>query len=174
MPSVTASNDSSYWREFERNQVTHSAAHYLMAIDRLRHEFGYARVTDVAQRLGVSRGAVSLALAHLRKREWVGEDPNRFLLLTDAGRRIVKQVERNYVILARFFEEVLGASPEVAQADACKMEHLLSLETGHRLVQMMESVLGNPRRATQLRDAARSKKSPVKRPVRARKEAGRA
>jgi Mn-dependent DtxR family transcriptional regulator len=50
-------NDSSYWREFERNDITHSAAHYLMAIDALREEYGYARVTDVADMLKVSRGA---------------------------------------------------------------------------------------------------------------------
>ena len=153
MVYISNTNDSSYWREFDRNQVSHSAAHYLMTIDGLRREFGYARVTDVAERLDVSRGAVSMALALLRKRAWVAEDPHRFLLLTDAGRRVVRRVEQNYDILARFFEEVLGVARGAAQADACKMEHLLSLETGRRLVRLMQSVLNDPARSTQLRNS---------------------
>jgi Mn-dependent DtxR family transcriptional regulator len=86
MLNVGGSNDSSSWREFDRNQVSHSAAHYLMTIDRLHREFGYARVTDVAEKLDVSRGAVSMALTQLRKRAWVEEDPHRFVLLTSAGK----------------------------------------------------------------------------------------
>jgi Mn-dependent DtxR family transcriptional regulator len=155
MQNITNCNDNSCWREYEKNQVSHSAAHYLMAINRLRGEFGYARVTDVATRLGVSRGAVSLALGQLRKRDWVTEDPHKFLLLTDSGRKVVKRVERNYGILARFFEEVLGVSPEIAHGDACKMEHLMSMETGQRLVHLMERVLDDPQSAMRLRNAAR-------------------
>ena len=44
-------NDSSYWREFEKNPLSHSMAHYLMAIDALRNELGYARSTDIAEML---------------------------------------------------------------------------------------------------------------------------
>jgi len=144
---MTQVNDNTYWREFERNDVTHSAAHYLMAIDALRQKFGYARVTDVAEQLEVSRGAASMALSALKKRGWVAEDPNRFLLLTEEGERIASLVESNYKILSKFFEEVLGVSHDVAQADACKMEHLVSMETGRRLVWLMRYILSNPRRA---------------------------
>ena len=136
----TPSNASS-WREFQKNPVSHSAAHYLMAIDVLRSDLGYARVTDVATRLEVTRAAASAALSQLKKRELVAEDPNRFLLLTEEGARVVKQVELNFRTLSRFFEEVLHVSPEVAQADACKMEHLMSLETGRRLLCLMALML---------------------------------
>lgn len=149
-------NDSSCWREFDKTRVTHSAAHYLMAIDTLRAEFGYARVTDVAEKLEVSRGAASMAVSHLRRRALVTEDPHRFLLLTDDGKRVVKQVSENFTILSRFFEELLGVSPEVAHADACKMEHLMSLETGSRLLWLMRSVLDDPRRAGIIRNTMAS------------------
>lgn len=130
-------NDSAYWREFERNELTHSAAHYLMAIDSLREELGYARVTDVAEKLEVSRGAASMKIAHLKKRGWVKEDPNRFLLLDDDGEAIVNRVEHNFRILTKFFADVLGLSKDTAFADACKMEHLMSSETGQRLLSLM-------------------------------------
>ncbi len=134
-------NNALHWREFEKNPVSHSAAHYLMAIDGLRRELGYARVTDVADRLEVTRAAASAALSQLKKRELVAEDPNRFLLLTEEGARVVKQVELNFRTLSRFFQEVLHVSPEVAHADACKMEHLMSLETGRRLLCLMALTL---------------------------------
>ena len=145
--------DSAYWREFDKNEVTHSAAHYLMAIDRLRAEFGYARATDVAQRLDVSRGAASIAMAQLKKRKWVKEDAHRFLLLTAKGERVVKRIEVNSLILTKFFVEVLGVSPATAKADACKTEHLLSLETGRRLLWLMRLMLGDDTRASGIREA---------------------
>ena len=36
------------WKQFEENNITHSAAHHLLAIRELRTTRGYARVTDVA------------------------------------------------------------------------------------------------------------------------------
>ncbi len=140
-------NDSAYWREFEKNELTHSMAHYLMTIDSLRQELGYARVTDVADKLSVSRGAASMAVTQLKKRGLVQEDPNRFLLLSKEGQAMTHIVEHNFRILNKFFEEVLGTSPEVAHADACKMEHLMSLDTGRRLVWLMRYILSDESRA---------------------------
>ena len=140
-------NDATYWREFDKSRVTHSAAHYMMAIDNLRKDFGYARVTDVADWLEVSRGAASMALAQLKKRKLVTQDPRRFLLLTEEGERVVRQIEQNYGILSQFFEEMLGVPREEAQADACKMEHLMSLETGRRMLWLMRFILSDPERA---------------------------
>jgi len=144
-------NDSAYWREFEKNELTHSAAHYLMAIDSLREELGYARVTDVADKLEVSRGAASMSIQQLKKRGWVTEDPNRFLLLAEEGQAVVNLVEHNFRILSRFFSDFLGLPKDIAFADACKMEHLMSMETGKRLLGLMHFIETNPRRLADMR-----------------------
>jgi DtxR family Mn-dependent transcriptional regulator len=145
-------NDASYWREFENNPLSHSMAHYLMAIASLRDNLGYARSTDVAEMLEVSRGAASMALNQLKKRGWVGEDPNRFLLLTDEGKRIVELVENNFGILSQFFQRVLGMDRQVAVADACKMEHLMSIGTGRRLMKLMGYLLADDEPAIKVRE----------------------
>jgi len=145
-------NDASFWREFDKNLLSHSMAHYLMAIDSLRNELGYARATDVAEMLEVSRGAASMALNQLRKRGWVGEDPNRFLLLTEEGARIVELVEKNFQVLLQFFQQVLGVEREVAFGDACKMEHLMSMDTGRRLMYLMRYLLSDDDLAVQVRE----------------------
>ncbi len=152
----TVARDAVFWREFEKTGVTHSAAHYLMAIHHLRKEFGYARGTDVAQRLDVSRGAVSIAVSQLKKHDFVTEDPHRFLLLTEKGGEVAKRIEQNFSILSKFMEEVLGVSTEVAHADACKMEHLLSPETVGRLLWLTHAVLDDPQRDEIIRTAMAS------------------
>lgn len=146
-------NDSSHWRDFENNPLSHSMAHYLMAIDSLRGELGYARSTDVAEMLEVSRGAASMALQQLKKRGWVAEDPNRFLLLTDEGKRIANLVENNFVILSKFFENVLHIDKDVALGDACKMEHLMSIETGQRLLTLVRFLMSDEPAAQAVRAA---------------------
>ena len=144
-------NDASHWRDFDQNLLSHSMAHYLMAIDTLRTEHGYARSTDVAEKLGVSRGAASMALSQLKKKDWVGEDHNRFLLLTETGAQIASQVEQNFLILNQFFKEVLNVGEEAAHADACKMEHLLGMETGKRLLWLMRFLMSDEELAIQVR-----------------------
>ncbi|MCP4643379.1 MAG: metal-dependent transcriptional regulator [bacterium] len=146
-------NDSTYWREFDQNDITHSAAHYLMAIDTLREQYGYARVTDVAGMLSITRAAASMAMSHLKKRGLVTEDRNRFLLLTDDGIQMAHQVENNFRTLATFFEEVLGLESKVAMADACKMEHLMSPDTRRRLLWLMRHILSDKTYATSVQEA---------------------
>jgi len=138
------SAEGSAWREYTYTNLSHSRAHYLMAIESLRNELGYARTTDVAELLEVSRGAASMALSQLKKRGWVTEDPNRFLLLTDDGQRITELVSNNFEILRCFFEQILGLEKDGALADACKMEHLINIETGERLQKLIEMIMDSP------------------------------
>jgi Mn-dependent DtxR family transcriptional regulator len=121
------------WKEFEDNLLTHSAAHYLMTIHELLETQGYARVTDIAKRMNITRGSCSISLKPLKKRGWVTEDPNRFLKLSDEGRRLAQIVEKNDELLETFFREVLGVDAEQAEIDACKIEHLLSVESSVKL-----------------------------------------
>ena len=117
------------WKEFEDNQITHSAAHYLMTIRALLEDNGYARVTDIAKRLNITRGSCSISLKPLKKRGLVVEDENRFLKLSDEGLRLAELIERNDQLLELLFSKLLGVSQEQAEIDACKIEHLLSIES---------------------------------------------
>lgn len=138
-------NDNSAWRAFEVAEPTHSAAHYLTTIMHLKAHLGYARVTDLAEHLGVSRGAASRAAALLKERGWIEEDPNRMLLLTDSGRELAKAVERNYLVVECFLEDILAVPADVARVDACKLEHLLSGQTGTALYRLIQMLNENPK-----------------------------
>ncbi len=131
---------SEVWKSFEENQLTHSAAHYLMTIRELLAQQGYARVTDIAKRLNITRGSCSISLKPLKRRGLVVEDDNRFLQLSEEGRRLAEVVERNDKLLETFFREILGVDADQAEVDACKIEHLLSLETSVKLCNFIEAV----------------------------------
>jgi DtxR family transcriptional regulator, Mn-dependent transcriptional regulator len=126
------------WKSFEENQLTHSAAHYLMTIHELLSSQGYARVTDIAKRLSITRGSCSISLKPLKKRGLVVEDANRFLALSPEGRRLAEIVEKNDELLRKFLHELLGVSPDQAEVDACKIEHLLSLESSVKLARFID------------------------------------
>ncbi len=137
-------NDHSAWRAFEESELTHSAAHYLTTIMHLRRKLGYARVTDLAEHLKVSRGAASRAATLLKERGWIEEDPNRMLLLTEDGRQLARGVERNYLIMECFLEDILSIPTEIAREDACKMEHLLSRQTSGALFRLIRVLTESP------------------------------
>jgi DtxR family transcriptional regulator, Mn-dependent transcriptional regulator len=125
------------WKQFEENNITHSAAHHLTAIHELREKRGYARVTDVAKHLNITTGSASTNLKSLKSKGLITEDENRFLALTPEGEAIAKAVISRKSILEKFLVEILKVSPEQAEIDACKTEHLISSETAKKLAKFM-------------------------------------
>ena len=128
------------WKAFEQNPITHSVAHHLMAIAALHEIHGYARVSDVAKRLNITRGSASLTLKALKEKGLVEEDDNRFVRLSVVGSALAASVRANKVMLQRFFCDVLGVDAETAAVDTCKIEHLVSAPTALRLGAFMRFV----------------------------------
>jgi DtxR family Mn-dependent transcriptional regulator len=141
------------WKAFEQNPISHSAAHHLLAIHALRQSQGYARVSDVARELNITRGSASLTLKALKQRGLVAEDPNRFLLLSEQGQRIADAVRSKHSVVRRFLEAVLGVQAPEAAADTCKIEHLISDATSGRLARFVELFQSDEEQARAFRRA---------------------
>jgi len=121
------------WKQFEENNLTHSAAHHILAIQELRAERGYARVTDVARHLNITTGSASTNLKSLKTKGLIIEDENRFLKLSPEGNALAKAVVQRKELFFTFLTKVLGVSNDQAEVDACKTEHLISAETARKL-----------------------------------------
>jgi Mn-dependent DtxR family transcriptional regulator len=133
------------WKSFAANEVSHSMAHYLTTIQDLRERRGYARVSDVAKELEVTKGSVSVQMKHLKEKGFVTEDDNRFLTLTALGETTAREVRYAREVLIQFIQNVLGIKAAQAEADACKIEHLLSPETTRKLLGLVGVLLsGDP------------------------------
>ncbi|MDP6041871.1 MAG: metal-dependent transcriptional regulator [Candidatus Latescibacteria bacterium] len=134
---------SDVWKEFDSNEISHSVAHHLAAIHELMGDQGYARVSDVARALEITRGSASLTLKALKERGLVEEDHNKFLKLSDNGRQIVDSILAKRAIVRKFLSDVLKLDAHQAEVDACKVEHLLSMRTGEQLLQFVQFLLSN-------------------------------
>ena len=140
-----AAMQNTNWKEFSNNQLTHSGAHYLMAIHEVHEEQGYARLSDIAARLNISKGSLSTSLKSLMKKGLILEDQNKHLSLSEEGQNLAENIESTHTIASQFFIDVLGVEPETADIDACKIEHLLSTQTSNKLLQLTKALEKNPK-----------------------------
>lgn len=131
------------WKEFESNELTHSSAHYLMAVHDLLNEQGYVRSADVAKQLRIARSSASLGIHMLIDRGYIKEDSNKFLTLTPEGKQLAEEILGKKVIFKRFFQDILKVKPHQAEIDTCKIEHLISSETGASLLAFMRFMSSN-------------------------------
>ena len=93
---------------------------------------GMVRSVDVARHLEVTKPSVCNAVATLREGGFLTMDSDYFLHLTDVGREVAEQIYEKH----RFFTERLiaaGVDPKTAEADACRIEHVISDESFERL-----------------------------------------
>ena len=104
-----------------------SGEDYLEAILRLSFSGKNVHAVEVARELGVSKPAVTKALRILTQKGYVRIDANH-IFLTESGKAYAESVYEKHCLLTRFLVK-LGVDDESAEADACRMEHLVSPAT---------------------------------------------
>jgi Mn-dependent DtxR family transcriptional regulator len=109
-------------------RLTQSREDYLETIYELIEENTVARVKDIAAKLNVRKPSVNSAINDLKKYGLVKQEPYGYITLTESGTVEAKKVFRRHEMLREFLL-LLGVPPEIAERDACAMEHLLSKET---------------------------------------------
>lgn len=110
---------------------------YLESIYRIMTESGEdgsrgVRSVDVAEQLGVSKASVSKALATLRDAGMVEQVRYGRVMLTEEGKAYGKRVWYSHRVLRAFLHNELGVDEQVADDEACLMEHYLSEDTMRR------------------------------------------
>lgn len=101
---------------------------YLETIYVLGQRQQNVRSIDVAEEMGFSKPSVSRGVSILKQQGYLTVDGNGFLELTDSGMDLAKKIYERHTILTEALIK-LGVDPEIAQQDACKMEHIISDET---------------------------------------------
>lgn len=130
-------DQSKTWKYFEKNELTHSAAHYLMTIRELKERDGFARLSDIANHMDITPGSCSITLGNLKGKGFIEGDEKKMYHLTVLGDELLDQVVKNEALFQQFFHEVLGVEKFQAEVDACKIEHLISPETSEALCQYL-------------------------------------
>ncbi len=112
--------------------IHESAEDYLESILILKDRRGTVRSIDIVNELGFSKPSVSIAMKKLRENGYISMDADGSITLNDSGMEIASRIYHRHKIITRLFT-LMGVSPDVAAADACKVEHDLSEETFGRI-----------------------------------------
>lgn len=102
---------------------------YLETIYILKSKKGSVRSIDIARELDFSKPSVSRGVGILKKEQYILIDENGYITLTETGLKKAKNIFEKHQILTYFLVKTAGVSKEIAEDDACKMEHIISEET---------------------------------------------
>jgi len=124
---------------------TMSTEDYLEAIVLLAKEGKPVTVTEISRFLGVKKPSVTHALRKLSVAGLVKHERYRDVTLSTEGAQMAQDVYLRHRTLRQFLLEILNVAPEVAEEDACRMEHFLSPISLERLAKFLEFTLNCPR-----------------------------
>jgi DtxR family Mn-dependent transcriptional regulator len=117
--------------------LSQSAQDYLEAMLVLGQAGRVVRISDVAARLGVRLPSVVAMLKGLAAKGLVKHERYGLVELTEPGRLEAQEVLARHKAIYRFLNGFLGVSEATSEADACRIEHVLSPDTVKRLQKLV-------------------------------------
>lgn len=115
-----------------------SGENYLETILMLKKKQGAVRSIDIARTLNFSKPSVSRAMGILKEDEYIVIGPGGEIELTAKGQEKAESILERHQILTQFLQKVTKVSKEVAEEDACRMEHIISSQVFEGIRQFMK------------------------------------
>jgi Mn-dependent DtxR family transcriptional regulator len=106
-----------------------SGEDYIETIYLLKKKKGMVRSIDVANELNFSRPSVSRAVGLLKDDGLLTVEEDGELVLTELGLKKAKSVYEKHTNLTKFLMLTAGVNEDIAETDACRIEHIISPET---------------------------------------------
>ena len=97
-----------------------------------------AHLVDVADKLNIRPSSAIEVIARLKDMNLITQERRDKIQLTDKGARIGEQVAARHKTIRSFLTDVLRVPAEIAETDACKVEHALGATTYNRLCDFLE------------------------------------
>jgi len=105
---------------------------YLETILILTKKNGYVRSVDISEYMGYSKPSVSRAVGLLKAGNYITMEEDGHIKLTPRGQDLAMKILDRHRLLTELLIQ-LGVDPQIASADACRIEHVISEETFHAL-----------------------------------------
>ena len=109
-------------------KIQESAENYLETILVLSNAHPVVRSVDIAAELGFKKSSVSVAMKKLRENNHILVSPEVYITLTASGKEIADRIYERHTLLSSWLEQ-LGVEASTAVADACRIEHVISVES---------------------------------------------
>ncbi|MCK4757251.1 MAG: metal-dependent transcriptional regulator [Thermoplasmata archaeon] len=114
---------------------------YLEAIYTVSKKKGYAKVRDISTILGVGPPSVTEMFKKLSDDGYINYEKYSGVTLTDKGREIAEATRLKHDTLKELLM-ILGINEDIAEEDACKIEHTVHPDTMENLSKFVEFVKG--------------------------------
>ena len=108
--------------------INESAENYLETILTLSKKLPVVRSVDIANELDFKKSSVSVAMKNLREKEHILVSKEGYITLTESGLAIAEMIYERHELLTTWLVR-LGVDPEIAAEDACRIEHVISIES---------------------------------------------
>ena len=115
--------------------IHESGQMYLETIYILRQTKSFVRAIDVGEQMGYTKPSISRAISMLKKDGLITRDREGHICLTEKGTLAAEKVyERHCFFMERLV--AAGIAPDIAEKEACRMEHAISEESFEKLKRM--------------------------------------
>ncbi|MGD0423171.1 MAG: transcriptional regulator MntR [Candidatus Bathyarchaeia archaeon] len=116
---------------------------YLEVVYDLIQEKGYARSSDIAERLAVKSPSVTRMLQRLNGMGLIVYERYRGLTLTDKGVEMARFIQQKHATIVKFLQ-ILGIEEKTAKLDAEGIEHHVHKVTLYRIEHFVNFVSKHP------------------------------
>lgn len=134
---ASVASQAAGFTQVRRANQREQAEDYVELIADLIDAQGEARLTELAQRLGVTHATAAKTVQRLCREGLVETKPYRSIFLTDEGRRIAEISRRRHAIVLGMLIAI-GVDPETAAIDAEGIEHHVSEATLAAFARLIE------------------------------------
>ena len=98
------------------------------------------RSVDIANHMGVSKASVNKAIGLLKEKKLATQPYYGDVTLTKSGYEYAQSVFKRHRYLTAFLSKVVGIPEDVAEDEACLMEHAISDESFEKWVAYIEDL----------------------------------
>ena len=121
--------------------LTVSQEEYLKTIYILSKTEKEIRVTDIAQKLGITKPSVNRAIKGLKTLNLLNYETYGNISLTAEGEKISQEILKKEDLLKLFLINVLGVEKDKATKEANAMKHAISEETEQKMEEYVNKIL---------------------------------
>jgi Mn-dependent DtxR family transcriptional regulator len=121
-------------------KIHESGENYLETILILQTKNGSVRSIDIARELNYTKASISRAMSILKKEEYIIMESNGNIQLTDKGHSTAEKIYERHRLISDFLSKSLGIPKDIADADACRIEHVISHETFVKIKETVENL----------------------------------
>jgi len=121
--------------------ISKSLEEYVKAMYILNRQNGQIRVTDIANKMNISKASVNKAVKNLKEEKMLDYEAYGDIKLTKSGEELAKKLLEAYDIGVLFFKDVLGLNEEEAIKNAESFKTSISDEAFNKLAKYVHKEL---------------------------------